>query len=111
MKLLLLIVSVLCLSASISATYKRVCYYAIGPGTQLQPQDINGTLCTHLLVAFADNRNDSLVPSRPEDTGVYRECVALKKHHENLYVMLSVGGGQNDGGFHQTVASDESRSQ
>ena len=106
-----LIVSVLVIFAigySVEADFKRVCYYTIRP-TNLKVNRINGTLCTHLLVGFASTVNETLMPFQDNDTVVYKQAVKLKKQYPHLTVMLSVGGGGNDDGFHAAVASDESR--
>lgn len=92
--------------------FKRICYYSIQSANQtnaLEIEKINGTLCTHILIGFATTINDSLVLTRPDDALIYERAVKLKLSYPSLSVMLSVGGGGNDGGFHDTVSSNESR--
>ena len=57
---------------------KRVCYYAIpipdsADGTvrsKLLPEDIDPFLCTHLIVAFAQIKDDVIKPFRESDIDV-----------------------------------------
>jgi len=56
--------------------YKLVCYYSIPSGsninasTDLLPEMINATLCTHINIAFAGIANNNISPLNPEDEKV-----------------------------------------
>ena len=74
---------------------------------------LDGSICTHIIVGFAsiDEKTLTLIPSRPEDVYVYQELSDWRRiMHPNLKIMLSVGGGSNTKGFHESCLSYESRS-
>lgn len=93
-------------------TFLRVCYYTIDNNpkspTFLPVKIINGTLCTHLIIGFASVIDGVLVAN---ETTTYKEVISHRdKKYPSLKVMLSVGGGLNDGGFHEAVSTNDSRS-
>ncbi|XP_059486424.1 chitinase-3-like protein 2 [Neocloeon triangulifer] len=89
-----------------------VCYYAIhveDPSKQMQPEDIDPFLCTHLIIAFGQIENCTLQPLLPEDMQIYDKVVALKQTNPALKVMLSVGQLTPEGGFFDLVQSESKR--
>lgn len=81
-------------------------------------RDINVTLCSHLIYAFAniDGVNMKLIPSQNDDDngqlvnkkGRYFDFNKLKIEHPHLVTLLSVGGASaKNGGFIQVVNSPE----
>ncbi|XP_071439578.1 chitinase-3-like protein 2 [Hetaerina americana] len=93
---------------------KLVCYYVVPrkldeTRDDLQPEDIDPFLCTHVIVAFARIINGNVSPQISSDTDIYGRVVALKKRNSNLKVMLSVGGYGDSDGFPFVVSSAERR--
>jgi len=98
-----------------SQSYKRVCYYTNwsqyrdGPA-EFFPEDIDPTLCTHIIYAFARMEGNRLHPyennddapgnadmgngclQNNADKGLYQRVVDLKMQNSELKVLLAVGG-------------------
>lgn len=91
----------------------HVCYYAIprkcsdNTMKPLPVEEIDPFLCSHIIVAFARIRENSIVPEHEEDTEVYRKVTDLKKRNPELKILLSLGGGSSDGGFPTLVRDPE----
>ncbi|KAK2186799.1 hypothetical protein NP493_188g01013 [Ridgeia piscesae] len=98
--------SVLVLSSSVSAggpNYKRICYYTnwgqyrpkLG---KFLPEDIDPTLCTHIIYAFGMLKHNKLKAfewndeTKPWRVGMFDRVIALKKKNPALKVLLAVGG-------------------
>ena len=84
-------------------SFQRICYFKIDD--KLNVSSVDGSLCTHLIVGFAIVNDGKIVPTQPQDVEVYRNAVQLKKVLPQLKVMLSVGGGGGDMGFHEVCGS------
>ena len=89
---------------------KVVCYLTIPSAgwPTLNPQHVNGSLCTHIIIGFAHISNASLLPFTPEDEMFYQETVKMKKDYPHLKIMLSVGGGKT-GGFQEVISNISKR--
>ena len=85
-------------------TYKVVCYYTnwaqyrTKPATFF-PENVNASLCTHVIFAFAKINDASELSSyewNDESTdwskGMYERIGMLKKDNKNLKVLVAVGG-------------------
>lgn len=103
MKSLISLLAILTLAwDSILATddFKRICYFRIKDS--LDVQSINGTLCTHILYAFASvSPQGELVPSSPDDTQYYEQVSNIKFKYPGVKVLLSVGGAGSTTTFHE----------
>ncbi|XP_021348525.1 chitinase-3-like protein 1 [Mizuhopecten yessoensis] len=78
--------------------YRRVCYFTTwaelrtGAGI-FTADDIDPSLCTHIIVAFAEISDEcELEVSDVNDTLIYERVIALKTNNTDLKVLLSVGG-------------------
>ena len=82
---------------------KVFCYYTNWsykrPGMgQFTPEDIDPTLCTHVVFAFASIENNKLTASEDNDVGdaftegTYDRVMRLKEQNEKVKVLLAVGG-------------------
>ncbi|GIZ04933.1 acidic mammalian chitinase [Caerostris extrusa] len=58
-----------------------VCYYRIEKNDtrKLQPEDIDASLCTHLIVGYAEVKYDFVLPRAIQDLERFNRTVALKK--------------------------------
>ncbi|KAK2497789.1 hypothetical protein MC885_017827, partial [Smutsia gigantea] len=76
---------------------KLVCYftnwsqYRQEPA-RFMPKDVNPSLCTHLIYAFAGMTNHQLSTIEWDDEKFYTEFNALKKMNPKLRTLLAVGG-------------------
>ncbi|XP_064474386.1 chitotriosidase-1-like isoform X2 [Ornithodoros turicata] len=98
-----------CIYTSYSAGEKVfLCYwgswshYMTGPG-KFSVADIDPTLCTHLIYAFATLQDGEIAPydtyldtSSNSGLGMYKKFNQLKKSHPNLRTLIAIGG-QNEG--------------
>ncbi|XP_076060769.1 chitinase-3-like protein 2 [Oratosquilla oratoria] len=82
----------------VNPAIKRVCYYAIPTGDTggLLPEDVDVSLCTHIMLAFAHVGNSTIHMSNPGDAEIFKRVVNLKKKAPNLKVLLSIGGADGD---------------
>ena len=61
--------------------------------TSIQPSQLNPSLYTHLIFAFAFVSEDNkLVPAAESDVALYKEFTQLKAVNPNLKAMIAVGG-------------------
>lgn len=80
------------------ATNARVvCYYTNWsrkrPGAgRFEPSDIDPTLCTHLIYAFAGLKENKIEPTEEYDEDAYKQVLALKEKNPTLRVLLAIGG-------------------
>ncbi|KAK7091103.1 chitinase-3-like protein 1 [Littorina saxatilis] len=90
----LLLVGFACLA---QGSKKLFCYYSsdaqyrTGPGKFL-PENIDPTLCTHVIFAFFQPTDDGLGVKSVTPEGLYEKTVALKQKNRNLKVLLAIGG-------------------
>nr|WOK42676.1 chitinase 3 [Diaphanosoma celebensis] len=90
---------------------KVVCYVTLPSDgwPTLTSENINGTLCTHIIIGFAHIWNNSLCPFKPNDEFYFKEVVSMKQFYPHLKILLSVGGGTKDAGFTETISSNSKR--
>jgi len=88
---------------------KRVCYLTLPDEKwpSLNPEEIDGSLCTHIIIGFAQVQNATLIPILPQDAAFYQRVASMKEAHPDLKVMLSVGGGNTDEGFRELVTENQ----
>ncbi|XP_055339762.1 chitotriosidase-1-like [Paramacrobiotus metropolitanus] len=68
-------------------------YYSYSASDPLQPEDIDGSLLTHLIVGWSTiDSTGHLTFSSDYDDG-FRRCVLLRQKFPHLKVMLTCGGG------------------
>jgi len=79
----------------------RVCYhtnwsqYRPEPN-KFFPNDIDPSLCSHMIYAFATMKGNQLAPYEWNDEQMYVEFNAFKKQHPGLKTLLAVGGWNFD---------------
>lgn len=83
----------------IQGTFRRVCYYsgwAVNrpPPNNLDAQNIDADLCTHLVFAFAglESNTTLLKAASKQDQMMYSSFTNLKQKNPQLKTMLAVGG-------------------
>ncbi|XP_035219618.1 chitinase-3-like protein 2, partial [Stegodyphus dumicola] len=93
-----------------ASSQQTVCYYRAerNESGRLQPEDIDTSLCTHLIVGFAEVRYDFLLPKTMHDLECFNRTANLKKKNSKMKVMLSVGGKSN-GRFSKMVMTSHGR--
>lgn len=101
---------------------KVVCYYTNWsqyrpPGGKFMPEDIDVTLCTHIVYAFAKLDDGVLAPTEwndettPWSKGMYERVTDLKKTKTTLKVLLAVGGwNMGSADFTKMVSTAQARS-
>ncbi|XP_076438091.1 chitotriosidase-1-like [Babylonia areolata] len=98
------------------AHLRTVCYLAGWARTrqdpvQFHPEDLDTSLCTHVIFAFAllDQTGLVLVPEEPlKDPEMYRRLTLLKRERPSMKVLLAVGGwSMGSEEFTKTVSSEE----
>ncbi|XP_015180357.1 PREDICTED: chitinase-3-like protein 2 [Polistes dominula] len=76
-----------------------VCYYTVpnnwSTTWSLLPKQIDPHICTHIIIGFASIANCSV--DMGDDEWAYKEVVNIKNFNPNLKVMISIGGGNDDG--------------
>ncbi|ELU16704.1 hypothetical protein CAPTEDRAFT_113634 [Capitella teleta] len=94
---------------------KVVCYYTNWSqyrpdGAKFFPEDIDVTLCTHVIFAFAKIDNGILAPFEWNDESTDWNKGLMKTEKPNLRVLLAVGGwNMGSQPFSQMVVSRENR--
>ncbi|BFY99793.1 hypothetical protein BsWGS_02833 [Bradybaena similaris] len=106
------------------ACQRRVCYYTnwsqyrTTPETKYTPDDIDPSLCTHIIYSFAKLTGNQLAPFEWNDestdwsVGNYEKTTNLKQKNPNLKVLIAVGGWNlGSDPFHQMVNTAASRTE
>lgn len=94
-----------CFLIQINCKFKRICYLRVDESNRIDVSLINSSLCTHIILCFATAQNGTIAPNDQKDLIYYRNVTQLKKKFPELKIMLSVGGGGDDRGFHQICAN------
>ncbi|CAH1716967.1 unnamed protein product [Aphis gossypii] len=102
------------LNKRIEKTYHLACYYSIpidNTTESLHPAQINATLCTHLIVAFAQVQNNSVYFKSSFDMEILRQVVKLREKNPKLKVLLSIvhfsNGSHSNEGFPGVVSNKD----
>ncbi|KAK2150730.1 hypothetical protein LSH36_393g02038 [Paralvinella palmiformis] len=77
--------------------FRRVCYYTTWSRFRPKPMnffphDVDASLCSHVVVAFADIHNNRISMNKPEDRYIYKQINDLKSRHPHLKTLIAVGG-------------------
>ncbi|XP_044759513.1 probable chitinase 10 [Coccinella septempunctata] len=56
------------------------------------PEDINPSLCTHVVYAFATLKDHKLTESSDKDPEMYERVIALRDKNPDLKILLAIGG-------------------
>lgn len=56
------------------------------------PEDINASLCTHVIYAFATLKEHKLTEADDKDEEMYERVIALREKHPDLKILLAIGG-------------------
>nr|KAG5709851.1 hypothetical protein BaRGS_032675 [Batillaria attramentaria] len=103
--------------------YRRVCYYTnwsqYRPSSgKFVPENVDPTLCTHLIYTFAKLVGNQLKAFEWNDestawsTGMYERFQALKQKNPSVKTLLAVGGWNlASGPFTQMVATPQNRAE
>ncbi|XP_044253062.1 probable chitinase 10 [Tribolium madens] len=63
------------------------------PGAgKFTPEDINPSLCTHIIYAFATLKDHKLAEASDKDPEMYDRVVALREKNPDLKILLAIGG-------------------
>ncbi|KAF8792503.1 Acidic mammalian chitinase like protein [Argiope bruennichi] len=78
-----------------------VCYYKIEKNDtkRLQPEDIDATLCTHLIVGYVEVRHDFMLPRTIHDLDRFNRTMALKKKNAKMKISFWGDWRESNGGF------------
>uniref|UniRef100_G3MSZ2 GH18 domain-containing protein n=1 Tax=Amblyomma maculatum TaxID=34609 RepID=G3MSZ2_AMBMU len=72
--------------------------------SNLRPEGIDTSLCTHLILGFTDVEDSVLSKGSTDGEPSYNAVAGLKAKNPLLKVMLSVGGGCRSHSFHSMVS-------
>ncbi|KAL7300198.1 hypothetical protein TKK_0007041 [Trichogramma kaykai] len=63
------------------------------PGAgRFTPEDIDSSLCTHIIYAFATLKNHLLSESNDKDAEMYERLIALREKNPDVKILLAIGG-------------------
>nr|CAD7394198.1 unnamed protein product [Timema cristinae] len=63
------------------------------PGAgKFTPDNIDATLCTHVIYAFATLKDHKLAPGDEKDIDMYEKVVALREKNPDIQILLAIGG-------------------
>jgi chitinase len=83
-----------------AAELRRVCYFCMEPKTGITLAQVDGSLCTHLVLAFARiNAQAQLVTARPTDQDYLGQVAEFKRRHPQVKVMISIVNDCDSNGF------------
>ncbi|KAL1434592.1 hypothetical protein MTO96_011678 [Rhipicephalus appendiculatus] len=71
---------------------------------KLKPDDLDTSLCTHLILGFTEVEDSILSKGSTDGDSSYQAVANLKANNPSLKVMLSVGGGGKSRCFHDMVS-------
>ncbi|KAK7113629.1 chitinase-3-like protein 1 isoform X1 [Littorina saxatilis] len=89
----------------------RMCYYTSWSQSRFRPSDIDATLCTHIIYAFArvNSVDNTLATVRYNDLELYNNVTSLKAKNPDLKVLLAVGGFNFGSAGFIAVAQDDKK--
>lgn len=77
-----------------TASFKRVCYLRMDPGTNFMSQHIDGDLCTHIIYAFCRvDPMGNVVFNADSDEQYIRDTVKIKRKYPHLKLLVSLFDG------------------
>lgn len=91
-------------------TLKRICYFRMDPQTEIRLGQVDGNLCTHIIMAFARlDSQGNLILAKESDRAYLLEVRELKRNFAHLKVLISVFNEQEFNGFPKLASSAELR--
>ncbi|KAK7113630.1 hypothetical protein V1264_012881 [Littorina saxatilis] len=89
----------------------RMCYYTSWSQSRFRPSDIDATLCTHIIYAFAhvNSVDNTLATVRYNDLELYNNVTSLKAKNPDLKVLLAVGGFNFGSAGFIAIAQDDKK--
>lgn len=79
---------------------KRVSYFRMDPKTDIRLGQVDGNLCTHIILAFVRiNANSELVVANESDYSYLEEVAEFKRRFPHVRVMVSAFNDQEFNGF------------
>jgi chitinase len=96
-----------------NSSFVRAVYYAEwSTSATVKVSDIDGSIITHLIYAFATIQNGSCVlPNEPSSSpnGTVQEIQKLKQRFPHLKTMLSIGGWGGSSEFSEAALTEQNR--
>lgn len=93
-----------------NAVSKRlVCYYNFPSTNDLQPEDIDPFLCSHIIVGFLNVNSTHEIEASKSKIDILKHVNELKAKNPNIKVLISVGGAGNTKGWPEMVLNHTNR--
>lgn len=87
--------------------WKRVAYFRMDPNTGIKLSQVDGDLCTHIILAFARiDSEGNLTLDREEDVNYLSEVKIFKQKYPHIKLMISVFNEQIHNGFPRAARSE-----
>lgn len=107
MKQIFLLINFVNLLAS-SFGFNQVCYLRFDGDLRLL--SLKYAFCTHIILGFFSVKdNHSVVASKANEFSLLNEAFKFRENWSNVKIMVSIGGGANEKGFHEAAKDDFTR--
>lgn len=96
-----------------SHNFKRVCYFRMDPKTEIRLNQVDGTLCTHVILAFIriDPKGNLVLGNNQTDLDYLAEVPEFKRRNPGVKVMVSVYNELEYNGFPLAAVDADVRQQ